>query len=124
MLVKTLKWPVISLLITGALHFMLEAAVPDLKTIFTPPVLAPLLLSFGAWVGFRAVRNGGNLIHALIAAAILGLLPIILDVFGFGMILGRGVAAGTLAGLFGFAMIVWGALVGSGYAMSKGESNL
>jgi len=118
-LVKTLKWPVISLLITGGFHFIIEAILPDLRNIFVPAVLAPLLLAFGVWAGYRAVLNGGNYVHAILAGAILGILPLLLDVFGFGMILGRGVTVGLLAGVFGFSMILFGSLIGGGFALSK-----
>jgi len=124
MFVKTLKWPVISLLITGGLHFVLEAAQPDLKNYFVPSVLAPALLAYGVWVGYKAIHNGGNYLNAILAGAILGILPIVLDVFGFGMILGRGIPAGTLAGLFGFSMVFWGSLIGSGFALARNESGM
>ena len=114
----TLKWPVIGLLITGAIHFLLEAIWPDLRNTFVPPVLAPILLAYGAWVGYRAIGVGGTYLHAIAAAAILGILPIVLDVVGFGQILGRGTQAGVLAGVFGFAVIVFGALIGAGFALS------
>ena len=39
MLIKTLKWPVI--------QFMVEAILTDLKNIFLPPVVAPILPAFG-----------------------------------------------------------------------------
>jgi hypothetical protein len=116
---RTLKWPVISLLITGAAHFALEAIWPDLRDSFSPPVLAPILLAYGAWVGYRAIGEGGTYLHAVIAAAILGALPIVLDVVGFGQILGRGTEAGVLAGVFGFAVIVFGSLIGAGFASSE-----
>src|SRR6185437_10751599 len=116
MFLKTLKWPIISLLITGMLHFGLEAAAPGLQATFIPAVLAALLLAYGIWVGYGVVQSGGNYAQALLAALILGLLPLLLDIFGFGLILGRGLGAGTLTGLFGLSMIVWGALVGSGFA--------
>ena len=118
LLYRTLKWPVISLLITGATHFMLEAIWPDLRNTFVPPVLAPILLAYGAWVGYRAIGAGGSYLLAIVAAAILGVLPIVLDVVGFGQILGRGTQAGVLAGVFGFAVIVFGALIGAGFALS------
>jgi len=118
MFIKTLKWPIVSLLITGMLHFALEAAYPDLKTIFSPAVLAALLLGYGLWVGYRMVQGGGNYLQAIVAALVLGLLPLMLDTVGFGLILQRGLVAGTLAGLFGLSMILWGALVGSGFAQS------
>jgi hypothetical protein len=114
----TLKWPVISLLITGGLHFTAEAAVPDMKTIFVPAVIAPVLLVYGLWVGYRAIGLGGNYGHAIAAAAILGLLPVVLDVVGFGLILGRGIDVGLRSGIFGFLVIVWGSLAASGFALS------
>lgn len=119
MYVKTLKWPVISLLIVGATHFVLETILPDLKNTFQPPVLTPVLLAFGIWVGYKAVQFGGNYGHVIVAGAILGILPVILDVVGFGIVLGRGVQHGVLAGVFGFAMIVFGALIGGGFGLSK-----
>ncbi len=122
-LYRTLKWPVISLLITGATHFMLEAIWPDLRNTFVPTVLAPILLAYGAWVGYRAIGAGGTYIHAIVAATILGILPIMLDVIGFGQILGRGTDAGVLAGAFGFAMIVFGSLLGAGFALSGPEAS-
>ena len=119
LLYRTLKWPVISLLITGATHFALEAIWPDLRNTFVPAALAPILLSYGAWVGYRAIGFGGTYLHAIAAAAILGLLPIVLDIVGFGVILGRGTDAGTMAGVFGFAVIVFGSLIGAGFALSS-----
>ncbi|HLA16193.1 MAG TPA: hypothetical protein VJZ72_04765 [Candidatus Limnocylindrales bacterium] len=116
---RILLWPVVSLLITGGLHFGLEAIWPDLSAFFIPAVLAPLLLAYGFWVGYRAIGAGGTYLHAIVAAAILGILPIVLDVVGFGVILGRGVEAGGLAGIFGFALIVFGSLVGAGFVLSR-----
>ena len=119
MYLKTLQWPVITLLIVGTIHFVAEMLMPDLKNMFQPPVLAPLLLAFGLWVGYRMVQSGGNYVHAILAGAILGLLPVMLDVAGFGLILGRGLQVGVLAGVFGFGMIQFGALIGGGFALSK-----
>jgi hypothetical protein len=123
LLYRTLKWPIISLLITGATHFMLEAIWPDLRNTFVPPVLAPILLAYGGWVGYRAIGAGGTYLHAIVAAAILGILPILLDIIGFGQILGRGTDAGVLAGVFGFAVIVFGSLIGAGFALSGREAS-
>lgn len=124
MLVKTLKWPVIALLIIGGTHFALEALIPDARHFFTPVVVGAILVAVGTWLGYRAVQNGGNLTHALIAGAILGLLPVMLDIVGFGMLLGRGIAQGIQAGAFGFSMVVVGALVGSGFSLSKGKAGI
>ena len=117
MLIKTLKWPVISLLITGGFHFIIEAVWPDLRNLFIPPVLAPLLLAYGLWVGFSAIKNGGSYVTAIIAAVILGILPLVLETFGFGKILGF--EGRTLVGLFAFSMILFGSLIGSGYSLSN-----
>ena len=115
---RILMWPVISLLITGALHFTVEAIWPDLKAAFIAPTLGPLLLAYGAWVGYRAVRSGAGYGYAIVAGVILGILPLLLDVVGFGMILGRGSQPSLLAGVFGWTVIVFGSLLGGGYAMS------
>ena len=122
LLYKTLRWPVIGLLITGGLHFTMEAIWPDLRTTFIPPVLAPLLLAYGFWVGYRAIGAGGAYLHAILAGAILGILPLMLEVVGFGAILGRGVQAGGLAGIFGFAFILFGSLIGAGFVLSREAS--
>src|SRR5262249_60479059 len=105
-IVATLKWLVLALVITGGLHFTLEAVLPDLRPVFPPAALAPLLLAYGAWVGYRAITMGGGFGHAVLAGVILGVLPITLDVVGFGLILGRGAHAGLLAGILGFALIL------------------
>ena len=119
MYAKTLRWPVISLLIVGITHFIAEVIWPDLKNIYQPPVLAPLLLAFGIWVGYKTIQFGGSYSNVIVAGAILGVLPIIVELFGFGMILGRGVPQGILAAEFGFAMILYGSLIGGGFALSK-----
>lgn len=116
--VKVLTWPVVSLLVTGATHFTLEAIWPGLRNTFIAPVLAPILLAYGLWVGYRAIGVGGTYLHAIVAAVILGVLPVVLDIVGFGLILGRGTDAGAMAGVFGMAVIVFGSLIGAGFALS------
>jgi len=116
---KTLKWPVISLLIVGGIHFIAEAILPGLREVFVPAVVAPLLLVFGLWVGYKMVQFGGHYGHVVAVGAILGILPVVLDIVGFGVILGRGLEFGVLAGTLGFGMILFGSLVGGGFALSK-----
>jgi len=118
-LIRTLRWPIATLLVTGAMHFTAEAIAPGLRELFTPPVLAPLLLAYGLWAGAGAVLEGGGFATAIAAGAILGILPVALDTVGFGIILGRGLETGSLAGAFGWLMIVFGALAGGGIAMSR-----
>src|SRR5262245_17623332 len=95
LLVRVLMWPVAALLISGGVHFLLEAALPDLHTTYVPAVLGPLLLAYGAWVGFRTISMGGGFAAAVTAGAVLGLLPLMLNIVGFGVILGRGTTAGV-----------------------------
>jgi hypothetical protein len=122
-MVKTLKWPVVCLLIVGGLHFVEEMIFPALKDFFTAPVIGTVLLAFGIVTGYRAVQSGG-LVNAIVSGAILGLLPIMLDTLGFGVVLGRGIEWGLTAGIFGFSMVVWGALAGAAFSLSRGESRL
>jgi hypothetical protein len=117
-LTRILMWPVIGLLVTGVWHFTIEAIWPDLQTIFVPAVLAPLLLAYGAWVGYRAVGLGAGFVMAVVAGGILGVLPLGLDIVGFGLVLDRGFDPGLLAGIFGMSFIVFGALIGAGVARS------
>ena len=121
-MVGVMTWPIIALLITGAWHFTVEAIWPDLKTFFVPAVLGPVLLAYGAWAGYGATGATGSFLAAIAAGAILGVLPLVLDVVGFGVLLGRGVDAGSLAGIFGFSMVLFGALAGGGYRASSARA--
>ena len=121
MIVRTLKWPVISLLVIGTAHLIEEAVLPDLQTFYTPPVVGLILLVVGLWTGYLAVHNGGSFFTAILAGIILGLLPLLLDVVGFGMLLGRGVSPGMVAGVFGFSMVLIGSIIGGGFAVSTGS---
>ena len=118
-LIRSLRWPVTALLITGALHFTAEAIRPDLRAVFTPATLGPILLVYGLWAGHDAARRAHGFGLAVVAGAILGLLPAALDTVGFGILLGRGLDAGAGAGAFGWLMIVFGSLAGGGVAMSR-----
>ena len=121
-LVRALRWPVITLLIVGGVHFVEEIILPDLKNIFVPPVVGPIVLVVGIWVGYKTIRFGGHFGHVLLAGAIVGLLPVVVEVGGFGVLLGRGVTEGVLAGVFGWDMIFWGALIGGGFALGGNRS--
>jgi len=122
MMVRTLKWPVVCLLLIGGTHLIEEAALTDLQAFFLPPVVGLILLIVGMWSGYLAVHNGGSFVTAVAAGVILGLLPLALDIVGFGMILGRGISNGLVAGVFGFTMIFFGSLVGGGFGVSSSGS--
>ena len=107
------------MLVIGMTHFVEEAALPDLQGFYIPPVVGLILLVVGLWTGFLAAHNGGSYVTAILAGVILGVLPLMLDVVGFGMILGRGVSAGLLAGVFGFSMTTFGAVIGGGFSVSS-----
>jgi hypothetical protein len=118
-MVAVMTWPIVALLLTGATHFSVEAIWPDLKTFFVPPVIGPILLAYGVWAGFAVVNVTRSFGLAIVAGAILGVLPLMLQSIGFGVLLGRGVDVGLLAGIFGFTMVLFGSLLGGGFASAR-----
>ena len=87
-------------------------------------MIAPIVAAVGASLGYRTAQNGGNLIGVIVNGAILGLLPVMLAIVGFGILLGGGIPAGTLGAFFGFSAVLWGTLVGGGFALSKAGRSL
>ncbi|HEX7949620.1 MAG TPA: hypothetical protein VF494_04655 [Candidatus Limnocylindrales bacterium] len=118
-LIDGLRWPVFALIVTGAVHLAAEALRPDLRNAFTPATIGPVLLVYGLWVGYGLVVRGASFAEAVTAGVLVGLLPLALDIVGFGIILGRGVDAGLTAGAFGLLVVLFGALAGAGYASSR-----
>lgn len=118
-LVESLRWPVFALIVTGTAHLAAEALRPDLRNDFTPATIGPILLVYGLWVGYRVVAGGASFGSAVGAGIVVGLLPLALDVVGFGIVLGRGVDAGLTAGAFGFLVVVFGAIAGAGFEASR-----
>ncbi len=116
---KALKFPIISAVIVGLLHLISEAIWPDLKGLFQPPVVAIVVTAFGIWVGYKVVQFGGNYGSVIVVGLILGILPLFLQIVGFGLLLGRGMTAGVLGGIFGFDMVLFGSLIGGGFALSR-----
>ncbi len=116
-------WPAIALLIIGGIHFVEEAVLYKAgNPFYVAPTIGPLVLAVGIWLGYRTAQSGGNLVSVLINGAILGLLPVMLEIVGFGLILGR--PQGVEAGVFGWSMIVFGSLIGGGFALSKGGAGI
>ena len=119
MLSKTLKWSVISLLIVGSIHFVAEAIAPGLREVFVPLSSRRYCSCSASGLATRWCSSAGTTVMSRLAGVILGVLPAVLDVVGFGMILGRGLEYGMLAGTLGFGMILFDSLVGGGFALSK-----
>jgi hypothetical protein len=117
--VRALRWPVIGLLLIGSVHFVEEALLPDLQTIFVPAVVGPVVLAVGIWLGYRTTQVGGHFGHVLVAGALVGLLPVVVEVGGFGILLDRGVSDGVLTGVFGWDMVFWGSIVGGGFGLGR-----
>ena len=105
-LVRGLTWPVIALLIIGGSHLIAELLRPELEDLIGPAVIMPIHLVAGAWAGYATVRAGGTFIHGLIAGALLGLMPLALQLVGFGLILGRDPDAVTTMAIFGPAIVL------------------
>ena len=118
-LVDGLKWPVVALIATGMLHLAAEGLRPDLKNAFTPQVVGTILLVYGLWIGAGLVSRGASVAMAIGAGVAVGLLPLGLDVVGFGVLLGRGVDTGLTAGLFGLLVVTFGSIAGAGWAASR-----
>ena len=118
-LARTLQWPIAALISTGMVHLAAEAARPDLRNAFTPSTIGPLLLAYGLWIGWSLAGRGVSMVAAVVAGAAVGLLPLGLDVVGFGILLGRGVDAGLTAGMFGFLVVLFGTLAGAAFGASR-----
>ena len=121
-LIRGLRWPIISLLLVGGSHLIVEIARSELKDVVSAAVEMPLLLAAGAWAGFATVRAGGTYVHGFIAGAILGLLPVGLHLVGLGMILGRDGAVEMTSAIFGFSAVLWGSFLGSGFAVDRSSA--
>jgi hypothetical protein len=115
-LIRSLMWPVVALLIIGGTHLVVEGARPALQDLIGPAVVMPIHLVAGGWAAYMVVRNGGSIGLGLVAGAILGLLPLVLQVVGFGLILGRDSDSVLTTGIFGLFTIFWGGVLGAGIA--------
>jgi hypothetical protein len=115
---RAVAWPVITLLVIGGTHLLLEAIRPELHDAIGPAVVMPIYLVVGGWSAFGVARAGGGWIGGLVAAAILGLMPAALQLVGFGLLLGRDSASVTTSALFGLAGMFWGGALGAGIAAS------
>jgi hypothetical protein len=121
---RAIAWPVVTLLVIGSTHLALEAIRPELHDAIGPAVVMPIYLVIGGWTAFGTARAGGGFIRGLVAAAALGLMPVALQVVGFGILLGRDSGAVTTAGLFGLAGITWGGAIGSGLASATAAARV
>jgi hypothetical protein len=115
---RAVAWPILSLLVVGGSHLLAEAVRPELHDVVGPAVAMPIYLVVGGWAAFAVVRAGGTFVHGLLAGALLGLLPALLQVIGFGLLLGRDTPSVTTSALFGFVALLWGGSLGSGIASS------
>jgi hypothetical protein len=121
---RAIAWPVVTLLVIGSTHLALEAIRPELDDAIGSAVVMPIYLVIGGWTAFGTARAGGGFIRGLVAAAALGLMPVALQVVGFGILLGRDSGAVTTAGLFGLAGITWGGAIGSGLASATAAARV
>ena len=113
---RAIAWPVLTLLIIGGTHLALEAVRPELHDVISPAAVMPIYLVVGGWTAFGVARTGGGFVGGLVAAAILGLMPAMLQLVGFGVLLGRDGGSVTTAALFGLAGMTWGGAIGAGIA--------
>jgi hypothetical protein len=100
--------------IIGATHLAGELIRPELHDAIEPAVAMPIYLVAGAWTAVATIRAAGSFLHGLVAGAILGFLPVALQLVGFGVILGHDSTAVTTAAIFGWLGVFWGGSLGSG----------
>jgi hypothetical protein len=117
-LVRGLMWPIVTLLVVGGTHLVVEGLRPALAELIGPAVVMPIHLVAGGWAAYATIRAGGTWVHGLVAGAILGLMPLVLQVVGFGLVLGRDSDSVLSVGIFGLATIFWGGALGAGIAMA------
>jgi hypothetical protein len=115
---RAITWPVITLLVIGGTHLALEAIRPDIHDALGPAVVMPIYLVVGGWTAFGVARAGGGWIGGLVAGAVLGLMPVALQVVGFGLLLGRDGASVATSALLGLAGMTWGGALGAGIQAS------
>lgn len=118
---NALKWPVIGWVIVDVVFLLASFVSPGVSAMLTPAALAPLLLLFGLWAGYKIVEFGGNFGSVIVAGLVVGLVCAFLIVIGFGAIndvLG-GIAGALPFGIFGLGLNVAGAIIGGGFALSK-----
>ena len=120
-LVRGLTWPIIALLVVGGTHLLAEALRPQLQDLIGPAVVMPIYLVAGGWAAYATVRAGGTFVHGLVAGAVLGVLPLVLQVVGFGLILGRDADVVMTTGIFGLFAIFWGGVLGAGIATAAAQ---
>ena len=116
-LVRGLIWPVIALLFIGGTHLVAEGLRPQLPDFVGPAVVMPIHLVAGGWAGYGTVRAGGGFLHGLAAGLALGLMPVVLQLVGFGLILGRDSAIVETTAIFGLITVFWGGVLGAGIAV-------
>ncbi len=122
MYVKALKWPVITWIVIDlafAALFKLPGIGDAFGKIATDQAVTPLLVAIGVWAGYKMVQLGGNYLHAAVGGIIVGAVCAVGGVILFGVLLGFGVSAVLPGAVYDFAMNVFGAFIGGGYALTK-----
>jgi len=115
---RALKWPIIGWIAVDV-PFVILSYIRGVSEVFTPATLAPLLLAFGVWAGYKIVQFNGGFVDAIVAGVVVGAVCGALIIIGPGIIRGAGVAAVWPLTVFAFEMNLFGAIVGGGYALSK-----
>lgn len=118
MLIKTLKWPVLSFLTVSLVVLVTKIFFPELKNYFQPSVMGLVWFAFGIWIGYRTVKNGGDFRRAYAAGSFFGVLPALLYILDYGILLENDMSAGILGGVFSLSMVIFGSSIGSGFALS------
>lgn len=135
---RVLKYPLIVWLIGDTVVEILLILVPGYRVInnsFARP--AVWSLPIGAWVGYKMIEFKGNLFHAMVAGAVIGIWCALLAVIYSGIgsvpyavittpaglvVLAQNWAGALPYGFFFFMLNFIGAIVGAGFALTRRAS--
>ncbi len=112
---SALKWPIIGWIVVDVI-FIAVAYAEGVGAMFSPATVTPLMLAFGAWVGYKTVDLGGGFVSAIIAGVIVGAVCGVLTIIGFGVV--HGMEGMNGMAIYAVGMNTAGAVVGGGFALT------
>lgn len=117
---RALMWPAITVVLSIAIAWVETKAIPETGMILTTANFVTWLTLVGAWGGWAMVKEGGTYWHAAVAGVALWILCGAVDIVLYGFGSGFGVDAVLPDAVGGSSIILFGALVGGGWAATKG----
>lgn len=115
--VRALKWPIIGWIVVD-IALLVSTYVGGFMEMLTPGSLAPVLLAFGAWAGYKIVEFKGKFVDVIIAGVVIGLVCGGLALVLFAV---RNVPTSVWPASFTFDVLmnIVGAIIAGGFALTK-----